>query len=77
MKEIKSEKGFQSKMLVVVKLALSNQIFRVFIGAVFGALIGVVYWEFIGCNGGSCPLTSSPTKTIVVFTLMGMWFNFR
>jgi hypothetical protein len=77
MNEIKPEEGFQNKIYAFIKMALRNQISRVFIGAVFGALIGILYWEFIGCNGGSCPLTSSPTKTIVVFTIMGMWFNFR
>lgn len=77
MKEIKTEEGLKSRMYAFMKMALRNQISRVFIGAVFGALLGILYWEFIGCNGGSCPLTSSPTKSIVVFTIMGMWFNFR
>ena len=25
-----------------------------------GALIGFAYYTFIGCHGGSCPITGSP-----------------
>lgn len=77
MKEIKTEEGLKSRMYTFMKIAFRNQISRVLIGALFGAVLGILYWEFIGCNGGSCPLTSSPTKSIVVFTIMGMWFNFK
>ena len=77
MSEIESDERFHSKMFAFMKMAFRNQISRVLIGALFGAVLGILYWEFIGCNGGSCPLTSSPTKSIVVFTIMGMWFNFK
>ena len=46
-------------------------ILRISIGAVIGAIVGVLYWEFIGCNGGSCPLTNNVYKTVIFFTVMG------
>lgn len=30
------------------------------IGALAGALAGYLYWRYIGCDSGSCPITSSP-----------------
>lgn len=29
------------------------------IGIVLGALGGFLYWRFIGCNSGTCPITST------------------
>ena len=29
------------------------------IGAVLGAVSGFLYWKYIGCASGTCPLTSS------------------
>ena len=49
----------------------NKAILRMSIGAVIGAIVGVLYWEFIGCNGGSCPLTNNVYKTVMFFTVMG------
>jgi len=49
----------------------NKAILRISIGAVIGAIVGVFYWEFIGCNGGSCPLTNNVYKTVMFFTVMG------
>jgi hypothetical protein len=49
----------------------SKTIYRIMIGAATGAIAGLLYWEFIGCNGGSCPITSNPYKTVIIFTLIG------
>ena len=51
---------------------ISNRyVYRIVIGAFAGAFLGMLYWEFIGCNGGSCPITSNPYKTVTIFTVMG------
>ena len=49
----------------------NKAILRMSIGGVIGAIVGVLYWEFIGCNGGSCPLTNNVYKTVMFFTVMG------
>ena len=35
-------------------------ILRLFIGAVVGGILGFAYYKFVGCNSGTCPLTSNP-----------------
>ena len=41
------------------------------IGGIFGALGGYLYYIYIGCDSGTCPITSSPTLSVVWGTLMG------
>lgn len=48
---------------------------RFLVGILGGALIGLLYWHFIGCNGGNCPLTNNPYKTVIIFSLIGGFFN--
>jgi hypothetical protein len=41
------------------------------IGLVAGALGGWIYYTEIGCNSGTCAITSSPTMSIIWGALMG------
>jgi hypothetical protein len=47
------------------KTPLKKQIIRISIGLAIGALLGYAYYYFIGCNSGSCPLTSNPLNSII------------
>ena len=40
--------------------------------ALAGALAGFLYWKFIGCNSGTCPLTSNWHTTTLFGGLIGM-----
>ena len=40
-------------------------------GAALGALGGYLYWYFIGCNSGTCPITSSPLNSTLYGILLG------
>ena len=40
-------------------------------GAAIGALGGYLYWYFIGCNSGTCPITSSPLNSTLYGILQG------
>ncbi|MFA5419733.1 MAG: DUF6132 family protein [Bacteroidales bacterium] len=42
-----------------MKKLLKNNLL-VIIGVVLGGLGGFLYWYFIGCNSGTCPINSSP-----------------
>lgn len=33
---------------------------HVWIGIALGALGGFLYWKYVGCVDGTCPITSSP-----------------
>lgn len=39
-----------------------------------GASLGYAYWYFIGCNTGTCPITSNPYTTTVYGALIGAVF---
>lgn len=44
-------------------LKLTKKHWKALIGLALGALGGYLYWYFVGCNSGSCPITSSPLKS--------------
>ncbi|MFY8166457.1 MAG: DUF6132 family protein, partial [Sediminibacterium sp.] len=41
------------------------------IGIVIGAIAGFAYWKFIGCNSGTCMITSKPLNSTLYGSLMG------
>lgn len=41
------------------------------IGLVVGAVIGLMYWWFIGCTNGSCSITSSPVNSSIWGAVLG------
>ncbi len=43
---------------------------RILIFVVIGALLGLVYYHFFGCNG-TCPITASPWRTMLYTGLIG------
>jgi hypothetical protein len=44
--------------------------------AIVGAILGYVYYYFIGCRTGSCPLTGNPLITTLYGMLMGTILGF-
>lgn len=54
---------------------MMEQFFRknwlVVVGVGLGILGGLSYWYFIGCNSGSCAITSKPTNSAAYGGLMG------
>ena len=42
------------------------------IGAVIGGILGFLYYRFIGCAGGACPITSSPYISTLYGTVLGL-----
>ncbi|WP_420186958.1 hypothetical protein M1B74_10915 [Bacteroides pyogenes] len=46
------------------------------VGVIIGSIGGYFYWRFVGCSGGSCPITSSPVNSSIWGALMGgLLFN--
>lgn len=58
-----------------LKKLWNKQAIRMLVGAMTGAVVGMLYWTYIGCNNGTCPLTNTPTKTVAFFTIMGALFT--
>ncbi len=45
-------------------------------GGITGAVGGYLYWYFIGCNSGTCPITSNPlNSTLYGIVLGGLIFS--
>lgn len=53
-------------------LILKNRL--ALLGIVVGGLTGLGYWYFVGCDSGSCPITSRPVNSILYFSAMGGLF---
>lgn len=46
------------------------------VGLAIGAIVGFFYWQQIGCNSGSCSITSSPINSSIYGSVMGaLFFN--
>lgn len=45
---------------------------RYLIGAALGALAGFLYWHFVGCTSGTCPITSKWFNSTVYGAVMGV-----
>jgi hypothetical protein len=41
------------------------------IGVLVGVVGGFLYWKFVGCASGQCPITSSPVNSSLYGALMG------
>jgi hypothetical protein len=50
---------------------MSKSIYFILGGVVLGALGGYAYWYFIGCNTGSCPITSIWYHSAAYGAMMG------
>ena len=44
------------------------------IGIIAGAIGGYLYYYFIGCSSGTCPITSKPLNSTVYGAIMGGLF---
>jgi len=46
------------------------------VGAIVGLLAGYAYYHFVGCNSGTCAITSNPLNSTLYGGLMGgLFFN--
>lgn len=47
------------------------------VGTIAGAIGGYLYYHFVGCLSGSCPITSQPLNSTLYGAMMGgLLFNF-
>lgn len=41
-------------------------------GIIIGAIGGYLYYHFVGCNSGTCAITSKPLNSTIYGALMGV-----
>lgn len=42
-----------------------------FVGVVIGLIAGFLYWKYVGCASGACPITSNPIVSSLYGALLG------
>ena len=45
---------------------------KILAGVLIGGLLGFLYYKFIGCSSGSCPITSNPMNSTLYGAVMGL-----
>lgn len=50
---------------------LLKKYWPVLLGVALGAIAGYLYWRYVGCTTGSCPITSSPINSSLWGAVMG------
>lgn len=48
-----------------------SMLWRSVIGAVAGAVVGLLMYRFVGCRTGACPLTANPYIAMAIWGVMG------
>jgi urea transporter len=48
---------------------------KMIIGAAIGGVLGFLYYKFIGCSTGTCPITSKPLNSVLYGALLGFLFS--
>jgi hypothetical protein len=51
---------------------LKNKI--TFLGSIVGAIVGYLYYRFVGCATGTCAITSNPMNATIYGSIMGGLF---
>lgn len=41
------------------------------VGIGLGMIGGFMYWKYVGCSAGTCPITSSPINSTIYGAVMG------
>ncbi|MBP3370433.1 MAG: hypothetical protein J6L85_06745 [Clostridia bacterium] len=49
-----------------------KKLLRPLLFTIGGALVGLIYYYAVGCSTGSCPITSSPTVTVIYMGTIGL-----
>ena len=62
-----------SKPRSVKELLKSWAFWKPALGFLVGGLLGFLYYFFIGCSSGTCPITSSPLGSIVMGGVLGLF----
>jgi hypothetical protein len=55
------------------KFISSRKFLRAFLGIVIGSIAGYLYYHFIGCSSGSCPITGNPFLSSAWGGLLGLF----
>ena len=58
-------------MLIGIMKLMRKYLFEI-TGAAMGALAGFLYWKYVGCISGTCPIQTNPINSTVFWALIGI-----
>ena len=53
------------------------RLLRIGLGIIIGGGLGYAYYYFIGCNGGTCPITSNPWNSTISGMVLGLIWTIK
>ena len=57
------------------ELIRSWYFWKPFLGVLLGALAGFLYYYFVGCKSGSCPITGNPWASMLWGAIIGLFIT--
>jgi len=51
--------------------------YKILIGTLVGAAGGYAYYYFVGCQSGSCPITSNPWSSVFYGSIIGLVWTLK
>ena len=68
--------GKDSRTRTLKDFFTSRTFIKSFLSVILGGLAGYLYFYFVGCKSGTCPITSNPVNSIIAGSLMGFVLTF-
>jgi hypothetical protein len=65
--------NIENKAGRIGRFFISWRFLRPFLSIVIGALAGYLYYHYVGCASGTCPITSSPVMSTIYGGLFGFF----
>ena len=56
----------------MMEFMMTHKALKIAIGIVAGGVVGFMYYRFVGCASGTCPLTSNPYLSVLYGALVGL-----
>ena len=66
-----SNKSTINKQIQNMEKTFIRKYWPTIIGIIIGAIAGYLYWRYVGCSTGTCPITSSPWNSTLWGAVMG------